>query len=100
MKIENRETGGVLAYPAVLIAGLLMAAPSWAQAKKPVPPQPTQAAPASLLPTNDFSTETVGSEPSTLKTVVGNWSIGSEGANKYVMVDGSKWEEGNASAGV
>jgi len=53
-----------------------------------------------LLPVNDFSLETLGAEPSSFVPAVGHWSIGVDGENKVLVVDGTKWEEGKASAGI
>jgi hypothetical protein len=46
----------------------------------------------------DFSDETVGSEPKSFLAVVGYWSIGAEGDNKFLVVDGRRWKEGQPSA--
>ena len=51
-----------------------------------------------FLPGNDFSTETVGAEPTSFAPAVGNWSIGMDDGKKVLIVDGSKWEEGKASS--
>ena len=48
----------------------------------------------------DFSNETVGSDPTTFVNVVGVWRIEAEGDNKLLAVDGRKWKEGQASAGL
>lgn len=57
-------------------------------------------APEKLLPKNDFALETVGAEPLSFSTAVGYWLIGLEGTKKVLVVDGRKWEEGQASAGL
>jgi hypothetical protein len=49
---------------------------------------------------NDFSAETVGAQPTSFVPAVGNWIIGADSNNKVLVVDGSKWKEGQASAGV
>jgi hypothetical protein len=54
----------------------------------------------SLLPKNDFGAEQIGTEPTSLKAVVGDWRIGKEKDNAVLVVDGSKWQEGKASGGV
>ena len=46
----------------------------------------------------DFSDEKVGAEPANLIATVGNWSIAAEGDNKVLVVDGSKWKQGQPSA--
>jgi hypothetical protein len=48
----------------------------------------------------NFEAETVGAEPKSFAAAVGNWTIGVEGQNKVLVVDGSKWEEGKASANI
>lgn len=48
----------------------------------------------------DFSDETVGSPPRSFANVVGVWRIEAEGDNKLLAVDGRKWKEGQASAGL
>jgi hypothetical protein len=49
---------------------------------------------------DDFSGETVGPEPTSFVPAVGNWLIGADGNNKVLVVDGRKWSEGQASAGL
>jgi len=49
---------------------------------------------------DDFSGETVGAEPTSFVPAVGNWLIGTDGNNKVLVVDGRKWSEGQASAGL
>src|SRR5262245_3880152 len=49
---------------------------------------------------NDFSGETVGTEPKSFLPAVGNWLVGNEGNNKVLIVDGRKWSEGQAAAGL
>ena len=46
----------------------------------------------------DFAGETVGSEPKSFLAVVGFWSIGAEGDNKFLVVDGRRWKEGQPAA--
>jgi hypothetical protein len=48
----------------------------------------------------DFGNETVGSPPTSFAEVVGVWRIEVEGDNKLLAVDGRKWKEGQASAGL
>jgi hypothetical protein len=48
----------------------------------------------------DFSTETVGAEPTSFVPTVGNWVIGIEEENKVLMVDGSKWSKGQTSKNI
>ncbi|MFP7753333.1 hypothetical protein ACLG6S_01520 [Thermodesulfobacteriota bacterium B35] len=48
----------------------------------------------------DFSGETVGAPPKSFTAVVGNWVIGRDGDNTVLVVDGSKWKQGVASAGL
>lgn len=49
---------------------------------------------------DDFSGETVGAEPVSFVPAVGNWLIAADGNNKVLIVDGRKWSEGQASAGL
>jgi hypothetical protein len=49
---------------------------------------------------DDFSSETVGAEPVSFVPAVGNWLIGGDGNNKVLVVDGRKWSEGQAAAGL
>ena len=48
----------------------------------------------------NFSEETVGAPPKTFAPAVGNWIIGSDGENIVLVVDGRKWKQGVASAGL
>jgi hypothetical protein len=48
----------------------------------------------------DFSGDTVGGEPSSFTAIVGNWVIAQDGDNRVLAVDGRKWKEGQASAGI
>jgi hypothetical protein len=48
----------------------------------------------------DFSNETVGSDPTSFVNIVGVWRIDAEQENKVLAVDGRKWKEGQASAGL
>jgi hypothetical protein len=49
---------------------------------------------------DDFSSETIGAEPAGFVPAVGNWLIGTDGNNKVLVVDGRKWSEGQAVAGL
>src|SRR5262245_58900077 len=49
---------------------------------------------------DDFSGETVGSEPTSFVPAVGNWLVGIDGNNKVLVVDGRTWSEGQAAAGL
>jgi hypothetical protein len=48
----------------------------------------------------DFSAETVGAEPKTMTPVVGVWTVAKDGDNKVLMVDGSRWKEGQPAANI
>ena len=48
----------------------------------------------------DLSGETVGAQPRAFSAVIGNWTIEAAGDKKVLAVDGRKWKEGQASAGV
>lgn len=62
-----------------------------AQAQSP----PAKAGRASLL---DFSNETPGAEPKSVVPVVGFWSIAEDAGNKVLVIDGRRWQQGQASA--
>ncbi len=49
---------------------------------------------------DDFSLETVGAMPVSFVPAVGNWSINIDGDNKVLVVDGTEWSRGQASAGL
>jgi hypothetical protein len=49
---------------------------------------------------DDFSGDTVGAEPTSFVPAVGNWLIGNDENNKVLVVDGRKWSEGQAAAGL
>jgi hypothetical protein len=48
----------------------------------------------------DFSSESVGAEPTSFLSMVGVWRIEADGNNKVLVVDGRQWKEGQASAGL
>jgi len=48
----------------------------------------------------DLSTETVGAEPTSFAAIVGKWVIAADGDKRVLAVDGRKWKEGQASAGL
>src|SRR5437763_15279013 len=50
--------------------------------------------------TIDFSNESVGAEPKSFLSVVGDWRIETDGGNKVLVVDGRQWKEGQTSAGL
>jgi hypothetical protein len=50
--------------------------------------------------TFDFESETVGDQPKSFVPIVGNFSIGSEGDNKVLVIDGRKWQQGQTATGV
>ncbi len=68
--------------------------------KKVAQPEAKKAETSSLLPKNDFSEEKVGAEPTSLTPAVGFWTIGLDENKRVLIVDGRKWEEGKASAGI
>lgn len=47
-----------------------------------------------------FDAETVGAEPKSFTAVVGNWVIVDDHGNKCLSVNGSKWSQGQTSAGL
>jgi len=48
----------------------------------------------------DFSGETVGAEPKSMTPVVGVWMVAQDGDNKVLMVDGSRWKQGQPAANI
>jgi hypothetical protein len=48
----------------------------------------------------DFRDETVGAQPKSFVPIVGNFTIGAEGDNKVLVIDGRNWKQGQAAAGV
>lgn len=48
----------------------------------------------------DFQAETAGAPPKAVVPVVGNWRIARDGDNLVLMVDGSKWKNGEPAAGL
>src|ERR1700751_4044028 len=48
----------------------------------------------------DFAKDTVGTEPTTLLSVVGIWRIEAENGRNVLAVDGRPWKEGQSSAGI
>lgn len=48
----------------------------------------------------DLSSDTVGGEPKQFAPVVGHWLVTDDAGKKVVTVDGSKWTQGQASAGI
>jgi hypothetical protein len=50
--------------------------------------------------TIDLSGETVGAQPRAFSAVIGNWVIATDADRKVLAVDGRKWKQGQASAGV
>jgi hypothetical protein len=73
-----------------LPAGVVSSAVQLAQA------QPARAPDGSMQ--IDFSNETVGAEPTSFLSVVGFWTIGAEGDNKFLVVDGRRWKQGQPAA--
>src|SRR5712692_5811046 len=48
----------------------------------------------------DFSGETVGAEPKSMKQSVDDWTVVQDGDNKVLMVDGSRWKQGQPAANI
>lgn len=59
--------------------------------------QEGSAAPSTAV---DLSGESAGAPPRAFSAVIGSWTIGNDGDKKVLVVDGRKWKEGQASAGV
>jgi len=48
----------------------------------------------------DFQDETIGDQPKSFVPIVGNFSIGAEGDNKVLVIDGRSWKQGQTAAGL
>src|SRR5262249_46851304 len=48
----------------------------------------------------DCQDETVGAQPKSFVPIVGNFSIGAEGDNKVLVIDGRGWKQGQTAAGL
>lgn len=48
----------------------------------------------------NFETETVGAAPKTFVPIVGNWTIGQDGKNRVLVVDGRTWSKGQTASGI
>ncbi len=48
----------------------------------------------------DFSQDKIGGDPKAFVSVVGHWLVEKDGDKNVLAVDGRKWEEGKASAGL
>jgi hypothetical protein len=66
----------------------------------PSGPSAAPAAGAGATTRIDLSSETVGAQPQAFSAVIGNWVVATDGDAKVLAVDGRKWKEGQASAGV
>src|SRR5262247_63795 len=75
-----------------LLAGAAAAPLGWSQLR--------MAAAAAGQGVFDFSGEAVGAETNSFVAIVGNWVIAADGDNRVLAVDGRKWKEGQASAGL
>lgn len=82
----------VKSVPAALLLALLVL-PGGALAAE----QGGSGAPTTAI---ELSGETVGAQPRAFSAVIGNWTITADGGRKVLAVDGRKWKEGQASAGV
>src|SRR5215467_6115258 len=87
-----------------LLAGVLTGPPSLAQAQGTQPSDRPGPASAAMQPGAeikfDFQDETVGGQPNSFVPIVGNFSIGAEGENKVLVIDGSGWKQGQTAAGL
>ncbi len=48
----------------------------------------------------DFESETVSGQPKSFVPIVGNFTIGTEGDNKVLVIDGRRWQQGQTATGV
>ena len=81
-----------------LAATLFLSGPFGAVAANPAAGPTTPSGKRTLV--FDFSGETIGAPPQTFTAAVGNWRIGKDGDNPVLVVDGSQWKRGIASAGL
>jgi ABC-type amino acid transport substrate-binding protein len=100
-KLINLVLAATLALPGccVVCSALLPGQEVLAARTVPAPPQVTEKNGVKEI-VFDFSGETVGAPPATFTAAVGNWIIGRDGDNTVLVVDGSKWKRGVASAGL
>jgi hypothetical protein len=87
-----------------LLAGVIAVPPSLAQAQGTQPSDRPAPASATIEPGAeikfDFQDETVGGQPKSFVPIVGNFSIGAEGDNKVLVIDGRSWKQGQTAAGL
>jgi len=87
-----------------LLTGAITATPSLTLAQGAVPSGRPAAASATVEPgaetKYDFQDETIGGQPKSLVPIVGNFSIGAEGDNKVLVIDGRSWKQGQTAAGL
>jgi hypothetical protein len=88
MKSHDKFVGCVLAATLALVTAIPLLSPAFAKDAE-------QSAKAV-----DFSSDTVGGEPKMFAPVVGHWMITADQDKRVFTVDGSKWKEGQASAGL
>lgn len=50
--------------------------------------------------TEDYSSEQIGAEPVSFVPAVGYWTVGIDGDNPVLFLDGSRWEQGQTSANI
>jgi len=106
MENRKRKTILTIGVTLTLLGSGLLAGPNY-----PVQAQPPASAnsgkaqtkaetgPANPI-TFNFSQETVGAMPVSFAPAVGNWVIGIDKDNKVLVVDGSRWRQGQPSAGL
>jgi len=87
-----------------LLTGAITATPSLTLAQGAVPSGRPAAASATVEPgaetKYDFQDETIGGQPKSFVPIVGNFSIGAEGDNKVLVIDGRSWKQGQTAAGL
>jgi hypothetical protein len=77
------------------VALLLAAAP--ATKPQPKPPAPPKAVKVVKV---DLSNEKEGADPTRFLSVVGDWTIATDGGKKVLLVDGRAWKRGQPSGGL
>ncbi len=106
--MKNRKLKTIFTHAIILIffsiclffrqAGIVKAQSPTAADPKPTPVKPGSGPVNPMI--DNFANETVGAAPVSFAPAVGNWIIGIDQGNKVLVVDGSRWRQGQASAGL
>ncbi len=94
-EIVMRKPGLILFSLALSLFGMSLLAqapaPKAQNTKAPAPPAVVRV---------DLAGEKVGGEPTRFLSVVGDWSIATEGSEKVLLVDGRQWKKGQPADGL